>query len=165
MSASPSTCPVPPEQRPLNEYESLKDACLFHWATLEWRPYLVRILVFWGLAWLFCAPVSAASLVLQDAPGKFVLATAAGASIWVALGLVRLYLGWSYVCDRLLSKTIVYEETGWYDGQSWTKTETELAQDQLIGTYQVQPILRRLRYSFAGLGGLWVAGSVLWQFC
>ena len=165
MNASTTPCPVPPEQRPLNEYNSLKEGCLFRWATLELRPYLVRLAVLWSLAGLFCAPVSASSLVLKHAPGKFLLATAAGASFWLGLLLVRLYLGWSYVCDRLLSESVIYEETGWYDGQSWTKTAEELAQDRLVGTYQVQPILKRLRYSFAALGAMLVVGSALWQLC
>ena len=35
----------------------------------------------------------------------------------VTLVVVRLYLGWAYVGNRLLSATVKYEETGWYDGQ------------------------------------------------
>ena len=31
--------------------------------------------------------------------------------------MLRIYLGWSYVGDRLLSAAVEYEETGWYDGQ------------------------------------------------
>lgn len=31
--------------------------------------------------------------------------------------VLRLYLGFSHVGSRLLSATVVYEETGWYDGQ------------------------------------------------
>jgi hypothetical protein len=165
MNVSTTPCPVPPDQRPLNEYTSLREECFFSWATLEWHPYLVRLLMLWSLAGVFCAPVSASSLVLRHAPSKFLLATAAGASFWLGLGLIRLYLGWSYVCDRLLSESVIYEETGWYDGQSWTKTAEELAQDRLIGIYQVQPIVKRLRYSLAGLGGMVVVGSILWQVC
>jgi len=37
------------------------------------------------------------------------------------LVVLRIYLGWSYVGDRLLSAVVPYEETGWYDGQMWVK--------------------------------------------
>jgi len=51
----------------------------------------------------------------------------------VLLALVRLYLGW-YMCDRLISPTIFYEESGWYDGQTWTKPSEVL--QRLIVTYK-----------------------------
>lgn len=31
----------------------------------------------------------------------------------VSLAVLRIYLGWSYVGDRLLSAAVAYEETGW----------------------------------------------------
>ncbi len=42
------------------------------------------------------------------------------------------------VCYRLLSATVEYEETGWYDGQVWVKTPQMLMRDRLLGTYQVR---------------------------
>jgi Conserved in the green lineage and diatoms 27 len=44
--------------------------------------------------------------------------------------LVRLYLGWSFVQKRLLSATLFYEESGWYDGQMWIKSVDTLMQDR-----------------------------------
>jgi hypothetical protein len=32
-----------------------------------------------------------------------------------------IYNNWSYVRTRLLSATVEYEETGWYDGQVYVK--------------------------------------------
>ena len=36
-----------------------------------------------------------------------------GSLIVVALLVLRIYLGWAYVGDRLLSAAVPYEETGW----------------------------------------------------
>jgi hypothetical protein len=44
-----------------------------------------------------------------------------------------------------MNATITYEESGWYDGQTWVKTNVVLQQDRLVGTYEVLPILNRLR--------------------
>jgi hypothetical protein len=48
-----------------------------------------------------------------------------------------MYLGWAYVGNRLLSATVEYEETGWYDGQVWVKTPEVLARDRLLGSFSV----------------------------
>jgi hypothetical protein len=61
------------------------------------------------------------------------------------LWILRLYLAWKYVYDRLMNSTITYEESGWYDGQTWVKTNEILLQDKLVGTYEVLPIINRLR--------------------
>lgn len=94
---------------------------------------------------------------------QFILCGAAGASIGVILLLVRLYLGWYYVSDRLTSATVFYEESGWYDGQTWIKPEEVLNRDRLIATYEIKPILRRLQLTFASLAGMFVVGSIVWH--
>ena len=62
-------------------------------------------------------------------------------TIWI----LRLYLAWLYVYDRLMNATVTYEESGWYDGQTWIKTNEVLIQDRLIGVYEVLPILKKLQ--------------------
>lgn len=62
-----------------------------------------------------------------------------------------MYLGWAYVGNRLLSATVEYEETGWYDGQMWVKTAEVLARDRLLGSFSVKPALSRLKYTLVTL--------------
>ena len=45
---------------------------------------------------------------------QFVLSGATGALAVVAVAVIRIYLGWAYVGNRLLSAAVDYEETGWY---------------------------------------------------
>jgi hypothetical protein len=61
------------------------------------------------------------------------------------LWIIRLYLAWKYIYDRLMNATVSYEESGWYDGQTWVKTNEILIQDRLVGTYEVLPVMARLR--------------------
>lgn len=164
MIRSSVSCPVPSEQQPVNEYEELKSAWLFRDCTANLRGYATRIAWIFGLSWLVAGPLSAASFPPHKHITQFILSGAAGASIGVVLILVRLYLGWLYVRDRLFSPVIFYEESGWYDGQTWTKPEEILSRDRLIVAYQIQPILRRLQITFAGLAVLYVAGTVIWHF-
>ena len=50
--------------------------------------------------------------VLQ--PVEWAVAGCLGSLVVVVLVVLRIYLGWAYVGDRLLSAAIPYEETGWY---------------------------------------------------
>ncbi|WP_341526220.1 CGLD27 family protein [Nostoc sp. UHCC 0302] len=163
IRSSVSNCPVPAEQQPLNEYEELKTSWLFRDSTSDWREYITKMAWIWGLSWLVAGPVASASFPPHKYLGHFLLSGAAGATVGVVLALVRLYLGWFYVSDRLYNSTVFYEESGWYDGQIWTKPQEVLTRDRLIVTYEIKPILQRLKFTFAGLAGMFVIGTIVWH--
>lgn len=75
--------------------------------------------------------------------------------------VIRLYLGWAHVGNRLLSATVEYEETGWYDGQVWVKDPSMLLRDRLLGINMVKPTLQRLRATLVSLAGVIVGSSLL----
>ncbi len=155
MRESPvSVSPVPTEQQPLNEYEQLKEAWLFNWTTLAPFPYFRKLawVGFWG--WLLAAPIVAASFSPRQYPWQFGLWTTGGGLFLVTLIVVRLYLGWSYIRDRLNKETVFYEESGWYDGQKWRKPPEVLTRDRLVASYQVEPILNRIQFTLAILAAL-----------
>lgn len=161
-TVSQTFCPVPADQRPINEYRSLKDSWFFQWSLWPLPHFQRRLALLWSMGCLVSGPLAIASINGQTAPVKVVVAGVLGANLFVLLILVRLVLGWLYVGDRLQRPTVIYEETGWYDGQEWPKPEAELAQDRLIYTYELRPILQRLRvtlliflFSSLGLIGLW----------
>lgn len=161
--SSVSNCPVPVEQQPLNEYEELKTSWLFRDCTLSWSEYIMKMVWILGLSSIVASPIAATSFSPQRFFGHFILCTIAGASFGVILVLARLYLGWSYVRDRLKSPIIFYEESGWYDGQTWMKPEEVLTRDRLVVNYQIEPILQRLQLSFAALAVMFVAGTIIWH--
>jgi hypothetical protein len=155
-------CPVPREQQPINEYEQLKDSWFFRWATLEADSY-GRKLAWVGLwGWLIAAPIAAASFSPSKFLLKFILCSSAGATLIVTLVLLRLYLGWSYIRDRLNSEKIFYEESGWYDGQTWLKPSTMLERDRLVVFYQIKPILVRLQKTLLFLLLLGLISGLMW---
>ncbi len=155
-------CPVPSEQQPVNEYEQLKDSWLFHWVTLEKFAYW-RKLGWVGLGGsMLVSPIAASSFPPQKSPLMFALSSVLGGWLIVALLLLRLVLGWYYIRDRLQADKVFYEESGWYDGQTWQKTPEILARDRLIVTYQIQPILQRLKGTSLILAILIGSGTLLW---
>ena len=44
QESSPTYCPVPLEQQPVNEYEILKESWLCCWATLDFWLYVRKLL-------------------------------------------------------------------------------------------------------------------------
>ncbi len=160
--SSIQVCPVPLDQQPVNEYEELKESWFFRWATLERRLFLRKIAFIWMLGWLMTSPIAAASFSPSQSVLPFILFSNLGAGFILALILLQLFLGWHYVSDRLKKGTIFYEESGWYDGQTWAKPPEMLTRDRLIVSYQINPILGRLTRSGALLALLMAGDSMVW---
>ncbi|KAL0395820.1 UNVERIFIED_CONTAM: protein CONSERVED IN THE GREEN LINEAGE AND DIATOMS 27, chloroplastic [Sesamum calycinum] len=156
---------VPFEQRPVNEYSSLKDESLYSWAELGPGSFFLRLGGLWLVTFtVLGVPIAAASFNPSKDPLRFVLAAGTGTLFLVSLIVLRIYLGWSYVGDRLLSAVIPYEESGWYDGQMWVKPPEILARDRLLGSYKVKPVIKLLKQTLVGTGALLVAGVSLFIF-
>ncbi len=155
-------CPVPLEQQPVNEYQQLQNSWFYRWATLEWGQYC-RKLSWVGLtSGLLAATVAASSFSPSRDLGPFLLSTLMGSTLLPVLTLLRLYSAWWYVGDRLSKATIFYEESGWYDGQTWQKPPEMLSRDRLIVSFDIAPIHRRLINSFGVLGAVLLVSSLGW---
>ncbi|MBR8830678.1 MAG: hypothetical protein N5P05_000822 [Chroococcopsis gigantea SAG 12.99] len=163
MKESPvSFCPVPEEQQPVNEYEQLKDSWFFSWPTLEPWAYGKKLAWVWGWSWLLVGPIVAASFPIKKHPLEFILWGLIGTLLSVGLVLARLYLGWNYIKDRLNADKVFYEESGWYDGQTWTKTPGVLTRDRLIVAYQIVPLLDRLGKTALIVITVIISSGLLW---
>jgi len=163
LAITMSFCPVPVEQQPVNEYQELTQSWFFQWVTLPKFQFLSKLSGIWFLSLLLTAPISSASFPPQKQIIPFILASALGSGLFVAFALVRLYLGWKYIGDRLKETKIFYEESSWYDGQVWEKPLEIYNRDKLIFNYQVEPILNRLKKSSLLLTSIMIIG--LLSFC
>jgi hypothetical protein len=144
---SPQTgtpCPVPPEQRPLQEYSQLCRSWFFRWPTGSSVSLARPLLISWLLAFPLCLLVASGSHQLLRQPLRLVLVAVVMAVLPPLLMLWRQWLGWGYVLSRLRAERIFYEESGWYDGQDWAKPPSWRQQDLLVANHQVAPIHRRL---------------------
>jgi Conserved in the green lineage and diatoms 27 len=155
-------CPVPSEQQPINEYEQLKESWFFSWATLTPLNYSRKLIWVWFWSLFISAPIAAASFSPSKAPFQFILCSGGGAVLFVIFVLIRLYLGWSYVGSRLQDDRIFYEESGWYDGQIWDKPDSILNRDRLIVSYQIEPIVTRLKKTGIIIAILLCLGTLTW---
>jgi hypothetical protein len=142
MNFEKSICPVPQEQRPINEYLLLKESFGFSWTAKDNIEYLTNsikmYLVTLGLCFLLFNSNS-------DSLLNNVSYSILGSTIILFIVYMRIYLGWNYVYTRLMQSTVAYEESGWYDGQIWVKTPEILIKDKLAGQYAVKPIVTTLQ--------------------
>lgn len=151
-------CPVPFDQQPLNEFYTLKDSYFFSFFGFKLKSYiysLISIICTLVILFLPLIYVTQINSLFRTLITEVFLIT-----FIIILLLIRLYLGWSYVADRLFSATVFYEESGWYDGQMWIKTPAILTKDRLMAVYYVFPLLSRIKFTFIILAILVIA-----EFC
>lgn len=156
-------CPVPPEQRPLEEYGQFCRSWFFCWPASNSRSLLRPLLVSWWAALPLSLLVSSGSWALRQDPLRLTAIAAVGAGLLPLALLVRQWLGWRHLLLRLRSERIAYEESGWYDGQEWEKPLAWRQRDLLVARHQVAPVMRRLELALAALAALLLLGTGLCQ--
>jgi hypothetical protein len=147
MNIPDSECPVPIDQRPINEYNTLKDSTFFLWTTRSLDSYIKNVFFLSIPIYFFIGSLVKASTMNSELPLNDLLYTVTFSTIILGLIFLRIYLGWTYVYQRLVKASVNYEESGWYDGKTWIKPPEILIQDKLIAKYQLLPIINRLKVS------------------
>ena len=154
MNDSEYICPVPKEQRPLNEYKKIKESNNFIWCINGKAIYVKSLFYMFTSSFILSFLLLMASSFSFTNIKYFFIYSLIGAIISMIFLCLRLYLGWNYIYNRLMEATVPYEESGWYDGQIWIKPPEVLIQDRLIGTYEIYPGLSRLHLTLIFLSVL-----------
>lgn len=104
-------CPVPREQQPINEFQSLSTSFPFSWASDDVVEYSSKLFVVGATFAIFVGfPVSwFGPIGPKSEPIRLVLGCTGSGLFVVILAVVRMYLGWAYVGNRLLSATVECE--------------------------------------------------------
>lgn len=141
------SCPVPKDQRPINEYMELIQSNFFNWPVLAEILFTQKILKTFFFCFVLCFPFSSLFINFNQSFYKLVLVNSLIATFVLLLITLRLILAWNYIKNRLYNPTIFYEESGWYDGRLWVKSKNILVQDRLVHAYQVLPRIKKLNYA------------------
>ncbi|XP_019095260.1 PREDICTED: uncharacterized protein ycf36-like [Camelina sativa] len=85
---------VPSDQRPVNEYSSLKKGMLYSWGELGPREFFIRLGGLWLVTFtVLGVPIAAVSFNPSREPLRFALAAGTGTLFLVSLIVLRIYLG------------------------------------------------------------------------
>ena len=158
-----STCPVPREQQPTNEFIELSKSIIFSWPKTK-KSLILVLIKFWLGAFVLFLVISSGSIYFKTSTLKYILLSLFSSLSIPTLILIRLYVGWNHVFKRLNSEKVEYEESGWYDGQVWIKPLVLKEKESLIASIEVKPILKNLIQIFSIILILALSGILLFQY-
>nr|YP_009546202.1 hypothetical protein [Gloeochaete wittrockiana]ASQ40263.1 hypothetical protein [Gloeochaete wittrockiana] len=136
-------CPVSFEQRPINEYKKVKkEKFLFIKKIIKNKETFNLFFIIFFIMLLYIIYICDFEFIIKYNE-YFETILLICFSITILL-LGRLYFNSLYIAQRLLSASIKYEESGWYNGQIWTKFNVLTIRDRLIIKYCFEPLIINL---------------------
>jgi len=160
---SESRCPVPKEQQPINEFKELTESKIFSWPKSKKSLTLV-LTRFWLGTFIIFLVISSGSVYFKSSLLKYTLLSLISSLFIPLLLSLRLYLGWNHVFKRLTSEKVEYEESGWFDGQTWTKPLNIKEKESLIASLEVKPILINIIQISSIILIMALSGILLFQY-
>lgn len=138
-------CPVPDDQKPINEYIGLKENQLTNWTTLSKKNYQKKIFQLFIFNFLFLSFLTSNTIfndltIVTDWIINNLFITNNLLIILLSIIIFR----WKQNQKRFNQTRLFYEEGSWYDGQFWEKPLALVKNDKLISTQKIEPILQRL---------------------
>ena len=108
-------CPVPEDQKPINQYISLKEVFFLKWTQSPIKKYLFQVLS----GYFICFPtfliyfLNLTPFSLKEIETLFLISS--------TLFFVILYFRWWEINQQLTQSQVFYEEASWFDGKIWQK--------------------------------------------
>ena len=134
-------CPIPENQKPINEYINLQENFLTSFFIKNPRINFYFLFLFFSIFFLFQQ--------FQQNEKEKSLVYIFSPSCWFTIFFVLLlflipFLRWSQLETRLNQSRLFYEEGSWYDGQIWDKPFLVIKNDRLLASQKIQPLLQKL---------------------
>ena len=160
---SSSKCPVPKDQQPTNEFIELSNSAFFALAKSN-KKFLIILSSIWLITFLLFVVISSGSVYFNTNLFRYLLLSLFSSLSLPLLIAIRLFLGWNHIFKRLKSECIEYEESGWYDGQIWTKPIELKDKEILIANIEVKPILKNLTQTISVIFSIILIGALIFQY-
>lgn len=135
-------CPIPEDQKPINEYIEIKENPIFRWTTLKKKEYYSKLFFLYNFCFFSISFFQINSLD-QNLENK-ILFTLQISLLFFILFLVLMYFRWKDIQLHFNQSRVFYEEASWFDGQIWEKPFFLIKNDKLISTQKIEPIIKRL---------------------
>jgi hypothetical protein len=136
-------CPIPEDQKPINEYIGLKENRFTNWITLPTKEYYSTIVRLFATLFLICLTFNVEG---NDSIQEIIL-TCVKTTIWsltsLVLTLLYIVFNWKQIDLRFNTSRLIYEEGSWYTSEIWEKPISLIKNDKLISTQILQLVLIR----------------------
>ena len=146
-------CPVPDDQKPINEYIGLKENPLTNWTTLAKKNYDAKLFQIVGYTFLFLSLTTGINVINDfTLVSDWILNNLFISTTLLLLLLIIIVFRWKQNQKRFNQTRLFYEEGSWYEGQIWEKPLSLVKNDKLISTQKIEPILQRLYKTISIIG-------------
>jgi hypothetical protein len=136
-------CPIPEDQKPINEYISLKENNLTNWITVVKRKYLGTLFQIFLTLFLICLTFTFEGIESVNQLFATLQETSLFSLIMLNFLVIYVLSNWKQVDNRFNTSRLIYEEGSWYTSEIWEKPISLIKSDKLISTQILQPILLR----------------------
>jgi len=138
-------CPVPENQKPINEFFNLQENSFLNWITFSKKKFQKKFLEnffkcfsFLNLFFFFDFSFNFSSFA------SFCLFNLFLTTFGFLNFFFLLYIRWTQLEKSFSHSRFFYEEGSWYDGQIWEKSMGIIKNDRLLSTQKIQPIVQRI---------------------
>jgi|TARA_E500000178_G_C16882215_1_gene689542 hypothetical protein len=133
-------CPIPDDQKPINEYINLKENDFTNLMLLSKKNYFSKIFINFLIGFVLATPLT----FLFNVNSQLFLYNSFYSTSFLILNFFINLSRWSQLLKRFRSSRLFYEEGSWYDGQYWEKPLELIKNDKLLTSQKIKPILKRI---------------------
>ena len=133
-------CPIPDDQKPINEYINLKENYFTNLMLLSKKNYFSKIFINFLIGFVLATPLT----FLFNVNSQLFLYNSFYSTSFLILNFFINLSRWSQLLKRFRSSRLFYEEGSWYDGQYWEKPLELIKNDKLLTSQKIKPILKRI---------------------
>jgi hypothetical protein len=152
-------CPIPEDQKPINEYIEIKENPLFTWSTLKNKEYYSKLFFIYIFFLFIFLPFQFTEFNLNQIISLFFYSLT-----FFLLFLIVIYLRWKEIQLHFNKARLFYEEASWFDGQIWEKPFFLIKNDKLISSQKIEPILQRLFSNICIIALIEITLFILFEF-
>lgn len=138
-------CPVPEDQKPIQEYIGLKENFLTRWTTFSTKNYQKKVFSFFLTSFFIISLFQLSNFQGIYYLFEWIIENLQWTTFFLALFFLIILSRWIQVENRFYQARLVYEEASWYDGQIWEKPLSIIKNDQLIRYQKIQPVRQRIQ--------------------
>ena len=135
-------CPVPEDQKPINEYIQIRENRFFSWVIGSNQKYFQNVL-FLEL-FFFCCFLVFFNFDFQNSSFQTFLIAFKNSFHFLLIYLFLIFIKWVELNKRFQNSRLVYEEGSWYDSEVWEKPFFLIKNDKLISIQKIEPFIKRL---------------------
>jgi len=143
-------CPIPDDQKPINQYFSLKENILFNLLGINKTNYFSKILLNYILFFILITPFT---FLFKLNKQIFLFNSLFSINIILIFFIINFVL-WLQLLNQFRNARLFYEEGSWYDGQFWEKPIELIKNDKLIIQQKIKPIIKRIIKAITLLMGI-----------